>query len=208
MDFGSSNKFTRFTEAGKINLDKATMINILVSINDELMSEGLHATMMVYGGCAMMLHGYDTRRTRDIDAAATGIPMADFSSVLDRVVKNSNPPFTRSLFDTTIGPLIALHSKKNELDELEQLSNLRVMIASPKQMLALKLFSARNPEDSQDLGDAIMLCKHLGLSSRESFKEVLLEYIKEDSVNRQNNNPDRLNCVNNFMDMLFEEVNE
>jgi len=95
-----SSIFNRRMVAGKVELSKESLMEILQHIDEELEAENLKATAMIYRGCALMLHGYDTRSTTDIDYIVTGVPMADFSRVIDRVAARSNPPFQRSLFDS------------------------------------------------------------------------------------------------------------
>ena len=194
-----SSVFAKKIAAGKIELTKEDVIRILGHIDEELGKEGLKATAMIYGGCALMLHGYDTRSTTDIDYVVTGVPMADYSRVVDRVVARSNPPFHRSLFDITMGPLLYAHFLKNEMDEMRVYKNLKIMVATPKQLLAMKLFSARLGEGFHDLQDSICLAREVGLKDFLQLKTLLLAYVKQESVDRANKNPEDPGYIDSFI---------
>jgi len=198
--------FNRKIATGKIELNKDELLKILGQIDEELGREGLSATAIVYGSCAMMLHGYDTRSTTDIDYVVTGIPMADYSRVIDRVVKNSNPPFHRSLFDITMGPLIYTHFIKNDLEVMFDFKNLKIMVATPKQLLAMKLFSARLGEGFHDLKDAVYLAKKVRISTFSQLKGLLLLYVKFESVDKANKNPNNPGYIDNFISMVEKEL--
>ena len=185
--------------AGKIELTKNGLIQILGCIDEELRNEGLAATALIYGGCAMMLHGYDTRATTDIDYIVKDVPMADFSKIIDRVVEKSKPPFKRSLFDITMGSLIATHFKKNEMQELNLFENLNVSVATVRQLLAMKLFSARLGSEFHDLVDALYLAKELKLASAWELKAVMLEYIEETSIDKVNSDPRNPYAIDRFI---------
>ena len=174
-------------------------MHILGFIDEELAAEGLSATAFIYGGCALLLHGYDTRSTTDIDYIVKDIRMADYSRVIDRVVERSNPPFRRSLFDITMGPLIATHFKQNEVQALNIFKNLNVAIASPKQLLAMKLFSARLGSAFHDLQDAVYLAKELGLSTASVLQQILISYVEEASVERVNRDARNPNAIHRFL---------
>jgi hypothetical protein len=182
-----------------MELTKKDIIYILSLINDELVQAELSATALVYGGCALILHGYDTRATVDIDYIVTDITMADYSEILDRVVERSELPLQRSLFDVTMGPLIANHFKKNEMCELNLFSNLNVAIASAKQLLAMKLFSARMGNEFHDISDAIYLANELGISTTAELKDTLLTYVEEASVHKVNRNPRNPGAIDFFI---------
>jgi len=194
-----SSVFTRKMVAGKIELSRNDVIRILGLIDEELEKEELSATALIYGGCALMLHGYDTRSTTDIDYVITNVPLADYSRVIDRVVERSNPPFKRSLFDITMGPLIATHFKQNEMQELNLFKNLNVAIASPKQLLAMKLFSARLGNEFHDLQDSVYLAKLLNITKAIDLKNVLLSYVQDSSVDSANKNPRNPSAIDRFI---------
>jgi len=189
----------RALAAGKIELTKDDVINILRLIDEELAAAGLSATALIYGGCALLLHGYDTRATTDIDYVVRDIKPADFSRVIDRVVERSNPPFKRSLFDVTLGPLIATHFKQNDVHALHLFKNLNVAIASPKQLLAMKLFSARMGGEFHDLQDAVDLAKELGISTAAALRHILLSYVEEASVESVNKDARNPNAIHRFI---------
>ena len=191
--------FARQIAAGKIELTREKLLEILQHIDEELGKEGLKATAMVYGGCALMLHGYDTRSTTDIDYIVTGVPMADYSRVVDKVVARSQPPFHRSLFDITMGPLLYTHFLRNDLEEAHSLEHLKVMVATPKQLLAMKLFSARLGEGFHDLKDSIYLAKKVGFKDYSQLQTLLLTYVKQESVDMANRNQNDPGYIDSFI---------
>ena len=195
--------------AGKKEIDKTLLLTILEQINDELARNELQATFNIFGGCAVMLTCYSGRRSWDIDGVMTGPNVQLLSNIIDKVVErnqNSESAFSRSLFDMTIVGVFHLMSKDDDMVVYEQMSNLKIQICSARQLLAMKLFSARLDKQFQDLKDAVLLCRHLELTNKYELRNVLDEYFKKESIDKKNKNIETLNSINTFILEVVKEL--
>jgi hypothetical protein len=86
------------------------------------------------------------------------------------------------------------------------MSNLEVLVCSPRQLLAMKLFSARLDEQYQDLPDTLFLCRELRLTTKEELFKVLFEYIKRESVESKNLDMRTRNSINTFVNVVYQEL--
>lgn len=187
-------------------IDKGLLTDVLSFINEELRKEGIQGVIHVYGGCAMMLLGVDTRRSWDFDFIFEGKPTQTLISVLRKVEDRFD--FPHGTFDKTMGPLIATHFKQNHTVIKDTLSNLMIRVCSAEQMLAMKLYAARMEVKYQDFSDALFLCKELNISTKDDMYNILYMYIKEDSIIKENSRPERLNRTDVFMTELEVQLNE
>jgi hypothetical protein len=101
-------------------------------------------------------------------------------------------------------PVLWADFKENETFSAFSFSNLDVRIPTEKQLLAMKLFSAR--VEGKDLGDAVFLAKKLGISSVFELRELLGKFVKEDSIKKQNRHPNRRHCIDIFIDKVIEVI--
>jgi hypothetical protein len=190
--------------AGKKEIGKVELLVILNQINDELANRNLQATFHLYGGCAVMLTCYDARRSWDIDYLFLGIPIQEASDIIDSVVSKNE--FSRSQFDHTMGPLLHGYFEKNETYEFDTLSHLSIRVCTPRQLLAMKLLSARLHEGYQDFEDAVNLCEMIGVKTKEAAYAVLYDYVKKENVLRAESVTKRPGSVDNFITEVIKEV--
>jgi hypothetical protein len=190
--------------AGKKELGKTELLAILDQINEELLREDLHATFNVFGGCAMMLICNDGRRSWDLDGVLLGLPAQKASKIIDAVVARND--FTRSLFDMSIATVIYAHMQKNEMKVFEKLSNLEIRVCNERQLLAMKLFSARLDDEYQDLDDAVKLSQKLGILTANELWAILREFIKPESIQKADNLPQDPNRLTLFIQEVLREL--
>ncbi|MEG1149178.1 MAG: hypothetical protein RSD98_11355 [Niameybacter sp.] len=70
---------------------------------------------------------------------------------------------------------------KEELKIVDGFKNLIIRFPSARQMLAMKLYSARLFPKS-DLNDAVTLCRHLNIFTRQEAEKVLREFIDDEVI--------------------------
>lgn len=138
-------------------LDRDALLSLLADLAARLDARGVTLEIYVVGGTAMVL-AYDRERlTRDIDA--TWDTDIDVRGEIDAIARDRGLP--RDWLNDRVRPLLPLVVDEDRLEALA-LPGLRVSVASPQHMLAMKARAAR---DARDLDDIVLLCKHVGITS-------------------------------------------
>ena len=105
-----------------------------------------------------MMLAYDRQRlTNDIDA--TWDTSIDVSTEIQDMAAARGLP--RDWLNDRVRPMLPLIVDEDRLEALD-LPGLRVSVASPKHMLAMKARAAR---DARDFDDMVLLCQHLEIAS-------------------------------------------
>lgn len=138
-------------------LDREAMLSLLSDLAGRLDARGVTLEIYVVGGTAMIL-AYDRQRlTRDIDATwDTSIDLS--AEISDMATEHALP---RDWLNDRVRPMLPLVIDEDRLEALS-LPGLRVSVASPRHMLAMKARAAR---DARDFDDIILLCQRLGITS-------------------------------------------
>lgn len=138
-------------------LDRTSLLALLSDLAARFDSRGITLEMYVVGGTAMML-AYDRQRlTRDIDA--TWDLSVDINDEIHAIAEERGLP--RDWLNDRVRPMLPQHADEGRLEAID-LPGLRVSVASPRHMLAMKARAAR---DARDLDDIMLLCQHLGIAS-------------------------------------------
>ena len=161
-------------------LDRTAIQDAFRRLGDRLAHRGIVADIYVIGGAAMAL-AYDARRaTRDIDAVFQphGVVLEEARAVADEL---GLPPWwlneQASIYVAPGGDPAA--------PRVFDHPGLRVSVASPEHLLAMKVLAARR----RDMEDISYLVKHLGLSSAAEVLEVCASVFPEEPI------PDRARLV-------------
>lgn len=167
-------------------LDRAAIEHALRRLGDRLADRGVVADLYVFGGAAMAL-AYDARRsTRDIDAVFEphGIVLREAESV----AKELGLP--RWWLNEQASAYVAPGGDP-EAPRLFDHPGLRVVAASPRHLLAMKVLAARR----RDAEDLTFLVHHLHLSSVEDVLRLCAEVFPDEPV------PDRARLI---LEDIFE----
>lgn len=135
-------------------MDRGEIVEALTALAGELDRRGVSAEMYVVGGAAIALAFDERRATRDIDAVFE--PKAVVYEAAAAVAEEAGLP-PGWLNDAVKGFLVG--SDPAAADVLD-LPGLRVLAASPRTLLALKVLAHRVGEDEEDvrlLADALDL---------------------------------------------------
>jgi len=136
-------------------LDRSQIIHLFNELSTELRNQGIRAEVFLVGGAAMAL-AYDARRaTRDIDAIfapKTGVHLAAAAVA----ARNDLPDDW--LNDAVKGFLPGSDPQARQVFEND---SLRVDVASPEYLLAMKLLAARE----QDIDDIAILYRLCGFTT-------------------------------------------
>ena len=138
-------------------------------LNDELVRRGSTGEVYVVGGAVMCLV-FDARpSTRDIDAYFR--PAEEVRAAAQAVAVASGLPVDW-LNDAVKGYL----SSKEDFHQYLDLSNLRVLTASPEYLLAMKCLAMRLGAGFHDEDDVRFLLRYLNLADYRKALEVVTRY--------------------------------
>ncbi|MDI6641437.1 MAG: DUF6036 family nucleotidyltransferase [Elusimicrobiota bacterium] len=154
-------------------MKKEEIMQALKELSVELQKEGIRGDIYLVGGAAMVVAYNAKVETRDIDAVFE--PKRKIYDVAKKVAEKFNLP-EYWLNDAV---KICLPEKPNNsavviLDE----PALRVMAASPKHLLAMKLIAARR----EDVDDIKFLCERIGLKTSKEILNLLVEIYPEGEI--------------------------
>lgn len=144
---------------------------LLDELAERLAAAGLSGTIKIAGGAAMLLNYPDdpeVRVTRDIDA------LIDPSGAIERVVAG--------MADDLGLPARWLNAAGGGwlrvAGTLSVSGALAVSIASPRELIAMKLAAGRD----KDASDLVVLARHEGITEPEQLVDIAYDVYGEDSV--------------------------
>jgi len=147
--------------AGLFTSERIT--DALIELGRRLHDQGHRGDLYIFGGRAMALAFDRTRVTRDIDAVfAPKMVIYDVARAMAEEYEDLDEGW---LNDAVKGFLS--QSEDDDATVLMEEIGIRVLVASPRRLLAMKVFAARADRDRDDI---LSLCSHLGISS---IQEVL-----------------------------------
>lgn len=154
---------------------KKEIERLLERLNDELARTSTRADINLVGG-AVMCTVFDAREsTRDVDA--TFRPSSDVREAPLRVAEREGVP------DSWLnGAVKAYLSDTGEYDLFLELSHLRVCVAIPEYMLAMKCLAMRIGEGMRDENDIRYLLRQLDLERYEDAIRMVSKYYPEESI--------------------------
>jgi hypothetical protein len=147
-----------------VGLDRGEILRILDDLSQELDRRGARADVFLVGGAAMAL-AYDARRaTRDLDAvfAPTAVVRQAAAAVAER----------RALPDDWLNDAVKgfLPGADSAARTVYESPTLRVDVASPRYLLAMKLLAARAGADTEDIA---ILYRLSGLTTVEEGLDLV-----------------------------------
>ncbi|MCS6920180.1 MAG: nucleotidyltransferase [Fimbriimonadales bacterium] len=153
-------------------LNRDTILDALTRLAAVLAAQGVQGEMYLVGGAAMAI-AYDARRaTRDIDAVFA--PKQAVYEAARTVAEELGLP-ENWLNDAV---KLYLRGEDPEPQPVLDLPGLRVQVASPRYLLALKLLASRREDES----DIRLLLNQLHIQSVEDALSVLLSIYPETQV--------------------------
>lgn len=145
----------------------ATQIRQLFDLlNDELGKEGVRGELYVVGGAVMCIAFAARPSTRDVDAIFE--PPRKVRAAAERVAKIADCPVDW-LNDGVKGFLSENATFKPFLD----LDNLKVFVATPEYLLAMKCLAMRIGEEFHDVEDVRYLLRYLNVRSYDEALKVI-----------------------------------
>ena len=138
-------------------------------LNEELAAAQTEGELYLVGGAVMCLAYAARASTEDVDAFFR--PAREVRDAARRVAARADLP-PDWLNDAVKGYL----SDRGEFRAWLELSHLRVMVAQPDYLLAMKCLAFRIGAEFHDEDDIRYLLRHLGVASYEKALDVLTRY--------------------------------
>ncbi|HVR30247.1 MAG TPA: hypothetical protein VMS86_12025 [Thermoanaerobaculia bacterium] len=155
-------------------LTKADIHRLLELLDQELGALGVRGELYLVG--AVMCLVLNARAsTRDVDAFFKPTKLVREAAV--RVASRAGVPATW-LNDAVKGFL----SPRGELNDYLELDHLRVFVAEPHYLLAMKCAAMRLGEEFHDLDDVRYLLRHLNVSTADEALAIVTRYFDEDQL--------------------------
>ncbi len=159
----------------EIKLTKADIRRLFELLDAELAGQGIHGELYLVGGAVMCL-ALDARdSTRDVDAMFR--PGRAIREAAVRVASKAGAPETW-LNDAVKGYL----SPRGEFDEFLDLPHLKVFVARPEYLLAMKCASMRLGEEFHDLDDVRYLLRYLNIAKADDALAIVGRYFEEEQL--------------------------
>ncbi|OGA11495.1 MAG: hypothetical protein A3D95_01265 [Betaproteobacteria bacterium RIFCSPHIGHO2_12_FULL_69_13] len=138
-------------------------------LNEELASSGAQGELFLVGGAVMCLAYAARPSTEDVDAYFK--PAREVREAAARVASRTNVG-TDWLNDAVKGFM----SERGDFQPWLELSHLRVMLAQPEYLFAMKCLALRLGAEFHDEDDIRYLLRHLGVASYDKALEILARY--------------------------------
>lgn len=153
-------------------LSKKEILSLLELLNSELATVAAQGEVYLVGGAVMCLALNARAATRDV--AAWFEPARVVREAAARVAVQSGVP------DTWLNDAVkAWLSPRGEFDNFLELSHLKVFVARPTYLLAMKCAAMRLGEEFHDLDDVRYLLRYLNISTANEALDVVTRYFDE-----------------------------
>jgi hypothetical protein len=150
-------------------LDTRDIRRLFELLNEALRDEGIEGELFVVGGAVMCLAYAARPSTQDVDALFR--PAREIRTAAARVAVEAGLP-PDWLNDGVKGFL----SERGQFTPFLELDHLRVMVAQPEYLLAMKCLAMRIGAEFHDEDDVRYLLRHLDIRSYEQAVTVITRY--------------------------------
>lgn len=158
-----------------VALTRADLHRLFGLLDLELAPHGVRGELYLVGGAVMCLALNAREATRDVDAFFR--PARLIREAAARVATREGLPDSW-LNDAVKGYL----GSRGEYDPYLELDHLRVFVARPEYLLAMKCVALRLGLEFHDLDDVRYLLRHLGLTTVDQAVAIVLRYFAEDQI--------------------------
>ena len=142
---------------------------LLERLNDELADAGITGELYLVGGAVMCLAFNARPSTRDLDGFFK--PARAVRLAAKRVAA------TLGLDDNWLNDAVKGYlGNQGDFQEYLDLSNLRVMIAGPEYLLAMKCLALRLGEEFHDEADVRFLLRYLNITNYRKALDIICQY--------------------------------
>lgn len=156
-------------------LTQADIRRLLELLDAALAEEDAVGEVYLVGGAVMCLVLDARPATRDVDAFFR--PTKLIREAAARVADQAGVP--RSWLNDAVKAFL---SPRGDFDPYLELPHLRVFVARPEYLLAMKCASMRLGEEFQDLDDVRFLLRYLNVTSADEALEIVTRYFDEEQL--------------------------
>lgn len=158
-----------------MKLTRSEILRLFELLDAELARAGAEAELYRVGGAVMCLALEARDATRDIDGVFRPTPIVREAAA--RVGAKAGVP------DSWLNDAVkGLLSPRGDFDPFLELPRLKVFVARPAYLLAMKCAAMRLGEEFQDLDDVRYLLRYLNLSSADEALAVVTRYFDESQL--------------------------
>lgn len=141
-------------------------------LDAELARQEVEGEIYLVGGAVMCLALNAREATRDVDALFK--PTKVIREAAARIASEAGVP------DTWLNDAVKAYlSPRGEYETFLELPHLRVFVARPAYLLAMKCAAMRLGEEFQDLDDVRYLLRHLNIRSADEALAIVTHYFDE-----------------------------
>lgn len=148
---------------------------LLQALSDRLLQEGVIGEIALFGGAAMVLAHQARISTKDVDAVFA--PKQQIYEAAAEIAAEARVE-ADWLNDAVKGFL----SDKNDTHPLLDLPGLKVFVAAPEYLLAMKCLSMRLGKNDTDLQDIKFLMAKLKLDDADVILDLVSRYYPENQI--------------------------
>jgi len=156
-------------------LTRSDMLRLLEMLDAELAAEDVQGELYLVGGAVMCLALDARHATRDLDGVFR--PTGVIRQAAGRVAARADVP-SDWLNDAVKGFL----SPRGDFDSFLDLDHLKVFVARPAYLLAMKCAAMRLGEEFHDLDDVRYLLRYLNITGVDQALAVVTRYFDEDRL--------------------------
>jgi len=156
-------------------MERQEIEGYLSRLSELLANRNTVGEIVLFGGAAMVLAHQARVSTKDVDAIF--VPKAEVYAAATEVTRRYGAP-EGWLNDAVKGFL----SDRADTLPLLDLPHLKVFVAAPEYLLAMKCMSMRLGKDDTDLQDIRFLMRQLGLGRAEALLEIVEKYYPRDRI--------------------------
>ena len=158
-----------------VKLTKADILRLFELLDSELAAQEVVAELYLVGGAVLCLALDAREATRDVDAFFR--PAKIVREAAARAAARAGVPDSW-LNDAVKGYL----SPRGDYDPYLELEHLRVFVARPEYLLAMKCAALRLGAEFHDLDDVRYLLRYLNVSTLEEALAIVLRYFDEEHL--------------------------
>jgi hypothetical protein len=148
---------------------------LLELLGEELAAVDVEGELYLVGGAVMCL-AFDARpATRDVDALFR--PTREIREAAARVADRAGVP--RGWLNDAVKGFL---DERGDFDPFLELPSLRVFIARPEYLLAMKCASMRLAEEFRDVDDVRYLLRYLNVTTVDQALEIVTQYVDENRL--------------------------
>lgn len=151
------------------SLSKKDILRLFGQLSERLAEENIQGELYLVGGAVMCLVLQAREATRDVDAFFK--PSKQLRLAAAQVARDNGLP-ENWLNDGVKG----FFSEQASFNRYLEYSNLKIYVADPAYLLAMKCLAARIGEEFHDIDDIRYLLRHLNLENIEDAKAVITNY--------------------------------